>query len=105
MKKTILTLLASGSMIIATKAQTIQEGINHLYADRFQSAVNTFQKLLAVNPNNIEATYWLGQTYFDMDDNNMAKQVYEKALTANGNAPLLLVGMGHLSTTTKTTVS
>jgi tetratricopeptide (TPR) repeat protein len=95
MKKTILTLLASGSMIIATKAQTIQEGLNHLYADRFQSAVNTFQKLLAVNPNNIEATYWLGQTYFDMDDNNMAKQVYEKALTANGNAPLLLVGMGH----------
>ena len=95
MKKTILTLLASGSMIIATKAQTIQEGLNHLYADRFQSAVSTFQKLLAVNPNNIEATYWLGQTYFDMDDNNMAKQVYEKALTANGNAPLLLVGMGH----------
>jgi len=95
MKKTILTLLASGFLIIATKAQSIQEGMNHLYADRFQSALNTFQKLLAVNPNNIEATYWLGQTYFDMDDNTKAKEVYEKALTANGNAPLLLAGMGH----------
>ncbi len=95
MKKTILALLSSGCLVIAAKTQTIQEGVNHLYADRWQSAINTFQKLLAVNPNNIEATYWLGQTYFDMDDNNMAKQVYEKALTANGNAPLLLVGMGH----------
>jgi tetratricopeptide (TPR) repeat protein len=54
-----------------------------------------FQKLLAQNPNNIEATYWLGQTYFDMDDNNMAKEVYEKGLAASNNAPLLLVGMGH----------
>jgi tetratricopeptide (TPR) repeat protein len=95
MKKTILALLASGLVMTVTKAQTIQEGLNHLYADRFQSAIGVFQKLLAVNPNNIDATYWLGQAYFDMDDNAMAKQVYDKALQANGNAPLLLVGMGH----------
>jgi len=81
--------------VSVSKAQTVQEGLGHLYADRWQSAVGVFQKLLAQNPNNIEASYWLGQTYFDMDDNNMAKEVYEKGLAASNNAPLLLVGMGH----------
>ena len=95
MKKTILALMSSFTVMTMIKAQTIQEGINHLNADRWQSAVSTFQKLLAANPNNIEASYWLGQTYFDMDDNNMAKGVYEKGLAASNNAPLLLVGMGH----------
>ena len=95
MKKTIFAILASGLVMSVSTAQTIQEGMNHLYADRWQSAIGVFQKLLAQNPNNIEATYWLGQTYFDMDDNNMAKEVYEKGLAASNNAPLLLVGMGH----------
>ena len=75
MKKTTITLLASGLLFITgLKAQSLQEGINHLYADRFKSASAVFEKLLATNPNNIEATYWLGQTYFDMDDNAKARQ-------------------------------
>ena len=96
MKKTTLTLLVSSLAFMAgLKAQTLQEGINHLYADRFKSATAVFEKLLATNPNNIEATYWLGQTYFDMDDNAKARALYDKALAANGNAPLILVGEGH----------
>jgi tetratricopeptide (TPR) repeat protein len=96
MKKTIITFLASGLLLITgLKAQTIPEGMNHLYADRFKSAVGIFEKLLATNPNNIEATYWLGQTYFDMDNNAAARQLYEKALATNGSAPLILVGLGH----------
>ncbi len=96
MKKITITLLVSGLLFSAgLKAQTLQEGINHLNADRFKSAVAVFEKLLATNPNNIDATYWLGQTYFDMDDNASARKLYDKALTANGNAPLLLVGAGH----------
>jgi tetratricopeptide (TPR) repeat protein len=97
MKKTFLavcifTVLANGGAI----AQTLQEGITHLYADRFRSAEQTFQKMLAVNPNGIEATYWLGQTYLDMDDNEKAREVYDKALVASNNAPLIMVGRGHV---------
>lgn len=96
MKKTTIALLASGLLFVSgVKAQTIQEGMNHLYADRFKSATAVFEKLLATNPNNIEAIYWLGQTYFDMDDNAKARQLYDKALTTNGSAPLILVGLGH----------
>src|SRR6187401_1090606 len=95
MKKTLFTL-CSVFLLANLKAQSIQEGINHLYADRFKNAEQTFQKLLAVNPNNADAIYWLGQTYLDKDDNEAARQLYDKALAANGNNPLIMVGKGHV---------
>lgn len=95
MKKTLVTLLAAGLITVASKAQTIQEGMNHLYADRFKSASSVFEKMIAANPNNVEAIYWLGQVYFDMDDNAKARQLYQKALEASGSQPLILVGLGH----------
>ena len=51
-------------------------------------------RLLASNPNNIEAIYWKGQTLFDTKDSAAACDLYSKALQTNGNAPMLLVGMG-----------
>ena len=92
MKKTTITFLTAGLLFVTgLKAQTIQEGMNHLNAKRQKSAAEVFQKLIATNPNNIEAIYWLGQSYFNMDDNVAARQLYEKALSTNGSAPLILV--------------
>ncbi len=95
MKKTFFTLCTVFALS-NLGAQSLQEGINHLYADRFKNAEQTFQKLLAANPNNADATYWLGQTYLDKDDNDAARQLYDKALAANGNNPLIMVGKGHV---------
>ncbi|HMK19471.1 MAG TPA: tetratricopeptide repeat protein [Chitinophagaceae bacterium] len=95
MKKTFFTL-CTFLVLSNLGAQSLQEGINHLYANRFKNAEQTFQKLLAANPNNADATYWLGQTYLDKDDNDAARQLYDKALAANGNNPLLMVGKGHV---------
>ncbi|HSU28245.1 MAG TPA: tetratricopeptide repeat protein [Chitinophagaceae bacterium] len=97
MKKTTFTILVSG-MLIATglKAQTVQEGINHLYADRFKSAIGVFEKILATNPNNTDAIYWMGQTYLDNDENAKARDLYAKALLSSNNAPIILVGVGHV---------
>ena len=97
MKKIRLGILLSGLLMITfAEAQTIQEGMNHLYAERYQSAKSTFEKLLSVNPNNIDAAYWLGQVYLEMDDVAGARQVYQKALLTSANAPLLMVGMAHV---------
>lgn len=96
MKKTLTIFFTTLFLSIGALAQSIQEGINHLYADRFKSAESVFKKILAVNPNVIEATYWLGQSYLDEDKNDEARQLYDRALLANGNAPLLLVGIGHV---------
>jgi tetratricopeptide (TPR) repeat protein len=54
------------------------------------------EKVLASNPNDINAIYWLGQTLLEMKDTSGAKALYSKALSTNGSAPLLLAGMGHI---------
>ncbi|MGZ8511047.1 MAG: tetratricopeptide repeat protein [Chitinophagaceae bacterium] len=97
MKKTFITFLVAGLLLVsAIQAQSIQDGVKDLYAERFKSAKATFEKLLAANPNNIEATYWLGQTHIETEDTAGAKKVYEKALLASANAPLVIVGMGQV---------
>lgn len=80
----------------AVKAQTLATGISDVHAERYQSAKSTFERLLAVNPNDIQATYWLGQAHIRMDDIAGARNVYEKGLTASNNAPLLQVGLGQV---------
>jgi Tfp pilus assembly protein PilF len=102
MKKTTITILAAGMISVSVvKAQTIQEGMNHLYAGRAKAAVATFEKMLAVNPNSVDAHYWLGQSQLDLEEIAgarivAARKVYEKALQTTNNAPLAMVGMGHV---------
>jgi tetratricopeptide (TPR) repeat protein len=96
MKKSAIGLFFSALMTLGALAQNVQQGVSDLYAERYQGAKTTFEKLLASNPNNIEANYWLGQTYLASGDVNGAKSVYDKALAASNNAPLLLVGQGHV---------
>lgn len=96
MKKISITLLAAVLMMTGIRAQTVADGINDLYAERTKSAKATFEKLIAANPNNIDANYWLGQTYIAMKDIPGARDVYSKALMASANAPLLIVGMGQV---------
>src|SRR6478672_8094945 len=95
MKKSSIVLFAI-LITVSAFAQSVQEGINHLYAERYASAKAVFDKMLAANPNNLDAIYWEGQTLIEQDDVAGARALYEKTLTANGNAPLILVGMGHV---------
>ena len=76
MKKISITFLVTSLLLVgAVKAQSLQDGVNDLYAERYKSAKATFEKLLASNPNNIDATYWLGQTLMEMDDVPGAKSI------------------------------
>ena len=80
-------------------AQTLEQGKQFLYYERYESAQAAFEKTLNANPNNIDAVYWLGQTMIhrrDTRDTAGAKALYQKMLVTNGNAPLLLAGMGHV---------
>jgi len=78
------------------RAQSIEEGKNHYYSERYQSAKSVFEKLIAANPNNLDAVFWLGETFIAMEDIPSAKSLFEKTLAANGNAPQALIGMGHV---------
>lgn len=81
-------------------AQTIEEGRGYMYYEKYISARSVFQKLVAANPNNVDAVYWLGQTMIasseDMDIAG-AKALYQKTLEANTNSALLIAGMGHIA--------
>jgi Flp pilus assembly protein TadD len=94
MKKSAIGLFFAAFLSLSALAQSVQEGINHLYAQRFQSARSAFEKMLAANPNNIEATYWLGQTYLAQNNIPAARSLYEKALMSTQNAPLIMAGLG-----------
>jgi len=80
-------------------AQSIEDGKKFLYYEKYISAKNVFEKLVAANPNNVDAVYWLGQTMIRPDDNKDiagAKALYQKTLAANSNSALLTAGMGHI---------
>ncbi|HEY8398292.1 MAG TPA: tetratricopeptide repeat protein, partial [Flavihumibacter sp.] len=89
----VLAAVVCGNSLFA---QSVDQGKKFHYYQRYNSAKENLEKVLAANPNNIEATYWLGQTLLDMDDVDGARALYQKALSTNGNAPLLLVGTGHI---------
>jgi tetratricopeptide (TPR) repeat protein len=86
-------------MVNVLFAQSIDEGKKFLNYERFESAATVFNKLLAANPNNVEAAYWLGQTYLQNSDNPdtaAAKALYQKTLQANPNAALMMIGVGEV---------
>lgn len=77
-------------------AQSLDEGKKFMYYERFSSAKDVFTKLLAANPKNEDAAYWLGQAYIGLEDDAMAKQTYQTALQGNPASPILLAGMGQI---------
>jgi TolA-binding protein len=97
MMKRVLSLIVAvvigGNLLFA---QSVEQGKKFYYYERYASAKQTFEKIIAANPNDIEAVYWLGQTLLEQKDSVAAKDLYQKTLASNGNAPLLLVGMGQI---------
>ncbi|MDQ2862603.1 MAG: hypothetical protein M3R50_02950, partial [Bacteroidota bacterium] len=80
-------------------AQSIDDGKKFLNYEKYTSAKDVFSKLVTADPNNIEAAYWLGQTYLeniDETDTAAAKALYQKTLQAHPNEPLMIVGMGEI---------
>jgi Flp pilus assembly protein TadD len=98
MNKIKSALLLCSILCIATivKAQSIDDGKKFFYYEKYLSAKDVFNKLVTANPNDVDATYWLGQTELQLNDTLSAQALYQKTLMANSNSPLLIVGLGHI---------
>ena len=103
MKKTILTLLAVAFATSFAISQKVEDGIKFIYYQRNKSAIETLKKVVAANPKDPVAIYWLGQAYLSdyrgSEGKNYldsAKQVYQNALNGGINDPWIWVGMGHV---------
>ena len=96
MKKITFSLIAVAVSAGALLAQSVDQGKKFLYYQRYKSAQDQFEKVLAGNPNDIAAVYWLGQTFLENKNQQGAKDLYQKALATNGAAPLILAGVGQI---------
>ena len=94
MMKKFSLLVAFALVIKVVVAQSVDDGKKFMYYERFTSAKAVFEKLVAANPANADAAYWLGQSMLQLKDVAGAKAVYQKALQTSGSNPLLLVGTG-----------
>jgi len=94
MKNYLVVILCCGS--IGLFAQNIEDGKKFLYNNRLTSAQENFQKMVDKDSKNIEAVYWLGQTYLMMNDTAKAKQVYTDAAQGEKIPPMIEVGLGHI---------
>jgi tetratricopeptide (TPR) repeat protein len=96
MKKITFSLIAVAVSAGTLLAQSVDQGKKFLYYQRYKSAQDQFEKVLAANPNDINAVYWLGQTFLANKNQQAAKDLYQKALGTNGTAPLILAGVGQI---------
>ncbi|MCG9126844.1 tetratricopeptide repeat protein [Candidatus Poribacteria bacterium] len=63
----------------------LERGIVYLNRKQHNQAIDSFQKIIHVDPNHIDAHSRLGETYLDMGDYDNAKFAAEKALALNPN--------------------
>ncbi|MFY7965761.1 MAG: tetratricopeptide repeat protein, partial [Chitinophagaceae bacterium] len=96
MKKTISVITALVFTISITSAQTVADAVKSLSYGKNKTAKEQLQKLVAANDKDANAIYWLGQSMIIVDDVAGAKAVYQKALTAGVNEPLIWIGMAHI---------
>ena len=96
MKKTILTMLTVAFATSFAISQTVDDGIKFIYFQRYKSATETLQKVIASKPKDAYSIYWLGQAYLADDKIDSAKAVYQKALNDGMNDPWIWIGTGHV---------
>ncbi len=79
-------------------AQTVQQGQQFMYYERFKSAIPLLYGLVKADPKNAEAAYWLGQAYLQMPKQDVAKAktTFEQGLQNNGGNPLLTAAIGQI---------
>jgi len=103
MKKLFLlsaTLLLTG---IFVKSQTFEEAKKHLYYQRYESAKNVLQSVIAQPGISSDAWYWLGEIYLYQNKRDSARKIildgitlFENQKLSKKNSPLIHIGWGHI---------
>jgi len=96
MKKIILPLFTLLSISSIVSAAGIDDGRKLLNYERLTSARQSFQQVVASDPKNAQAIYWLGQVYIAQDKLDSAKLLYQNALTGGLNDPWIWIGQGQV---------
>ena len=74
--------------------QWVLDGSALLTAGKAEEAVAMFEQLLAAEPRNAPARYWLGEAYLALGQKNRARAAFAASLKADPNHQFA-VGVGH----------
>ncbi|MEY4904197.1 MAG: hypothetical protein RLZZ292_2012, partial [Bacteroidota bacterium] len=84
-------------------AQTLEEGITKIEKEDYAGARQIFEKLSAAKPEAAEPYYYIGESYYEEERYDLARQSYDKGLAMNKDAALCLIGQGKLALDAKKT--
>ncbi|MEP7111135.1 MAG: tetratricopeptide repeat protein [Ferruginibacter sp.] len=101
--KKIFILFLSLSTFILTKSQTIEDAKKHLYYERFETAKNILQSIIAKGDASPDTWYWLGEVYLEQKNLDSAwavlqgkpEQFLQQRISIKEN-PLVFIGWGHV---------
>nr|MDQ3073832.1 tetratricopeptide repeat protein [Bacteroidota bacterium] len=94
--KTFASGLSFSLVALTSTGQTFQEGIAALDRERFVPAKEILKKVVAKEPANSKAWYYLGEAYLGLDLNDSAAGAYEKGIEKNVAEPLNYAGLGQV---------
>ena len=92
--KRITILLSFISTAFALNAQSVDEGVQQMYYERYQSADNTFHKILQQDPNNATAWYYLEKDYLLENKPDKASDSIQRVPASVKNDPWYKVAYG-----------
>lgn len=87
----MLCVAANGAM-----AQSVDDGLKDLYYGKYETAKQTFDKVITAKPTDDKAYYYQGIAFLGMNDQVAAAAAFQKGLQAVPTSALLQVGLGRL---------
>ncbi len=86
--------LTFGSLTL--KAQTLSEAVKYTENEQFENATRAFKTLLKNQPHNADYYFFLGENYFNNDNEDSARYYYQKGIEVGVSNPLNYIGIGKL---------
>lgn len=89
------TFLTAGlaTVVLAANAQ-LPDAIKLTDKEQFEKATAAFKRLIAAEPSNGEAWFYMGENYFANDRTDSAEYCYRKGIEVNPRFPLNHAGLG-----------
>ncbi len=89
-----IILLGISSTIFSSSAQTLNDGVKALELGLNDKSRTIFRKIIANEPKNAKAWFYLGQAYCEGDQNDSAKYIFNQGIIANPAEALNFAGLG-----------
>lgn len=93
MNKLLMTV-AVLVMAAGATAQTLGDAIKLTDKEQFEKATGAFRKLVTAEPQNAEAWFYFGESYWENERADSAEACYRMGVGANPKYPLNKVGLG-----------